>query len=375
MLEIQKFLIQNSLDDLQTELGIKSANHPFLPLVILNYDQIDSPKTHPIVREARGLVLDSRDWSLVARSFPRFFNWGEVPDEMSSFDFSQFHVHSKEDGSLVIIYNFEGEWHANTRGSFGLDNLQFQSFSWREGFCKALNINQLSDLNSRLDPDITYVCEFVSPWNKIVRHYQAPQMFLLAAFDSLKELPACEVDSMTHQIFARPQRFDFSNINEIKSFLSDQESVDPTFEGVIICDKNFQRWKIKNPSYLSLHKIRGEGDNLYHPRHLLSFVLKNDDDELLTYFPEVKDQYFKLKNEVEILFNHLQDIWSQFKDLESQKEFAISIKDKTPLSSILFSLRKQFGSEPTTDQFRNCFRAAETAILRQITKSSNLSVG
>jgi len=132
MLCTQKYLLSGkTCDDLSNEFYIKTNFHPDLPLVILNYDQINSPKKHPVVRECRGLVLNSSDWSLVARSFPRFFNWGEVPEEMDFFDFDDFVVQSKEDGSLVIIYFFNNEWHVNTKGSFATDMMQNQSFTWR----------------------------------------------------------------------------------------------------------------------------------------------------------------------------------------------------------------------------------------------------
>lgn len=376
MLQIQNYLTNGkSLDDLQKDFGIKSVEHPDLPLVILNYNQIESPKTHPIVREARGLVLNKSDWSLVARSFPRFFNWGEVPDEMLSFDFSNSFVQSKEDGSLAIIYFFNDSWHINTRGSFGLDPIQWQSFTWRQAMCRALQINDINDLKSILDPSLTYVCEFVSPWNKIVRTYQSPQMFLLTAFCGKHELDIDQVDKINLDNFVRPARFDFKSLDEIKLFLSEQEKFDPTFEGVIICDKNFQRWKIKNPSYLCLHKLRGEGDNLYHPRHLLSFVLKNEDDELLTYFPEVKDHYFELKNLVENLFTNLCLVWDKNKDILSQKDFALAIKDQTPMTSVLFTVRKKFGSEPSVAQIRKEFIEAQPLILRNLPKLSFFDSG
>ena len=357
------------MDDLQNELGIRSANHPDLPLVILNYNQIESPKIHPIVREARGLVLNKNDWSLVARSFPRFFNWGEVPEEMELFDFSSFYSTSKEDGSLAIIYNFKGSWHANTRGSFALDQIQYQNFSWRKAMCIAMGIHDLKDLDSKLDPSLTYICEFVSPWNKIVRKYEKPQMFLLTAFCGSNELNLKDLNSIESCFFQKPERYNFASIGDIKSFLTDKEKDDPTFEGVIICDKNHQRWKIKNPSYLSLHRIKGEGDNLFHPRHLLPFILKNEQDELLTYFPEVKDQYYSFKQQVESFFEEIKNIWSQTKEIQSQKEFALAIKDKTAFTSILFQIRKKYGPEPTAADLRKEFVGAEPLILKRLLQS------
>mgnify|MGYP000921629595 FL=1 len=76
MLEVQKYLKSGkTLEDLKNELAIKTTHHDSLPLVILNYDQIESrPKDHPIVRECRGLTLRSDNFDLVGKSFNRFFN-------------------------------------------------------------------------------------------------------------------------------------------------------------------------------------------------------------------------------------------------------------------------------------------------------------
>ena len=111
-MKVEEYL-QNgkSFEDLENELGVKCTYHPTLSLVILNYSQINSPKTHPIVRECRGLVMDKNTKTMVSRSFPRFFNWGEVADEMGNFDFRDFASYEKVDGSLVLIYHHDGRWH------------------------------------------------------------------------------------------------------------------------------------------------------------------------------------------------------------------------------------------------------------------------
>lgn len=200
MLQVQNYLLSGkSLADLTNEFGIVCKVHDNLPYVILNYDQIESkPKTHQIVRECRALILNTTDWSLVGRSFSRFFNWGEVADEMGDFDFSNFMVESKEDGSLVVIYWSEQlqSWLANTRGSFASDKMQFQNITWTEGFLLAIGATSLKDLEGILDKSLTYVCEFCSPWNKVVRRYEQPKMYLLTIFQGENELTWEETDKL-----------------------------------------------------------------------------------------------------------------------------------------------------------------------------------
>lgn len=367
MLAVQEYLKTKTLDELSAELGIKTVIHPNLPLVILNYDQIESPKTAPIVRECRGLVLNTTDYGLVAKSMHRFFNWGEVAEEMKDFDFSDFCVQSKEDGSLVLLYHFQGEWHANTRGSFATDLMQFQNFTWRDGICKALNIKTLSDLNGVLDDHYTYVCEFVSPWNKIVRRYDQPALYLLTAFSGVREATLEQVDVLARQAnFLRPILYEFHSIEEIQAFLQEQGANDPTFEGVVMRDCHGHRWKVKSATYLGLHRLKGEGDNLFNPKHLLPFVMSGEQDELLVYFPEVKQAFFQLKSEVQTMYGQMLEEWLDHKDIVEQKDFALAIKDSTKFASVLFTVRKKYGAGAKAADIRREWREADDQILKKI---------
>lgn len=367
MLAVQEYLKTKTLEDLSAELGIKTTVHPTLPLVILNYDQIESPKTHPIIRECRALVLNTIDWSIVAKSFNRFFNWGEVAEEMNDFDFSDFSVQSKEDGSLCILHYFEGNWHANTRGSFALDLMQFQSFTWREGFCRALGIEDLSDLEGVLDDKHTYVCEFVSPWNKIVRRYDEPAMYLLTAFSGLREATLEQVDLLARKArFLRPTVYQFHSVEEIQAFLQEQATNDPTFEGVVMRDCHGHRWKIKSSKYIALHHLKGEGDNLFNPKHLLPFVMDGEQDELLIYYPEVSEAFFKLKSEVQSMYAQMLEEWLDHKDISEQKDFALAIKDRTKFASVLFTVRKKYGAGAKASDIRREWREADDQILKKI---------
>lgn len=341
MLEVQKYLLGGkTYDDLGSELGIKSTFHPNLPLVILSYNQLDSPKTNPIVRECRGLTLNSTTHNIVARSFYRFFNWGEVVEEMPLFDFSDFIVQTKEDGSLVNLYYFEGEWHANTRGSFGLDPMQDMEMTWREGFCKALGFSSLCGLHYYLDPEVTYTAEFCSPWNKIVRRYPEPKMFLLTAFRGENELTPVEVDRLSRDTpFHRPDRFEFNDIEGIQNYLREQESNDPTYEGVVICDKNFRRWKLKSSTYLGLHRTQNNG--FLKIEDAIELILTGNVDETIIYFPEFSDLIHDVKSQMNNSLEQLLFLWQKTRSITSQKDFALAVVGKSPFTSILFQARKE----------------------------------
>ena len=368
MLEIQKYLLSGkTLDELQKELGIKPTLHPTDTRVILNYDQIESPKTHLVVREARGLVLDRSDWSLVARGFSRFFNWGEVQDEMSLFDFSDFSVLEKVDGSLCLLYNHNGQWHANTRGSFALDTMPHQNFTWQDAFSRALGVASIKDLDGKLDTAYCYVCEFCSPYNKVVRRYAEPTMYLLTAFALEEEVSVQQVAQMPGaSLFRLPQVYTYRSIEEIQSFLQEQAERDATFEGVVIRDKNNQRWKIKNPKYLALHALKGNGDDVFNPKHLLPFVLGGEESEFLQYFPEATEAFYKLKSKVQHEYTRVLEAWIDASDIAEQKDFALTIKGKTDFTSILFSTRKAHGPKARSKHLRAEWQDAAEQILKKL---------
>jgi hypothetical protein len=365
MLEVQKYLLSRSLEELSAELAINVTPHASLPMAILNYDQIGSPKTHPIVRECRALVLDTRTWAVVAKSFSRFFNWGEVETEMGDFDFSDFVVQSKEDGSLVLIYHYDGQWHVNTRGTFGGEPLRGSNGTWRDAICRAMNLTDDADFDRYFDRDCAYVGEFCSPWNKVVRRYERPAVYLLTAFRGTEELHWSELEGLAaSKVMLSPERYEFHGIDQIREFLDHQAATDATFEGVVIRDRHGNRWKLKSSTYLGLHKLRGEGD-CWNPKYLLPFILKGEEAELLTYFPEAKEAYFSLKADVLGRYAEVLELWNDHKDIEVQKDFAMAVKEH-PFAPVLFQVRKQFGRAATGAQVRGEFKANEPLILKRL---------
>ena len=374
MLAVQKFLLEGrSHEDLRAELAINVTPSATLPLVILNYNQIESPKGHPIVRECRGLVLHRDSHELVARSFPRFFNWGEMADEMPLFNFSDFAVQSKEDGSLVLVYHFQGEWRINTRGSFAQDNMPYQQFNWESAVLKTLGVYSRAELASGLDPELTYVGEFCSPWNKVVRRYEEPRTFMLTAFRGLKELSHDECDAAASACanvgkvkFLRPDRHNFKAVEEIQAFLAATAASDPTYEGVVIRDVNNYRWKIKSPTYLGLHRMKGEGENVFAPKNLLPFVITGEADELLTYFPEATEAFRKCEAKVGAAYDSLASVLDGAQGIAGQKEFALAIQKKTPFTGMLFQLRKTHGPNIPREALQALWRQSAEAIVKAL---------
>src|SRR4051812_39544178 len=63
-------------EELHAKYAIKCKKHGKYPnLLLFKYDQLESPFAEPLVRECRGIILDSEDnWRIVCRPFSKFFN-------------------------------------------------------------------------------------------------------------------------------------------------------------------------------------------------------------------------------------------------------------------------------------------------------------
>lgn len=370
MLKVQEFLQKgHSLEELKNQLGIKYVEHND-GRVILNYCQIETPKTHPIAIECRGLVLDSKNnWKVVAKAYDRFFNLGEHKDLTDSFDWSEFECYTKEDGSIMLLYYHNGTWKVNTRGSFADTECNFSGKTWSDLFFELLPNTPWDMLLSR---GYTYIFEMWTPFNKVIRQYDESCVILTGivenetGHDVRGEL--VDVFANDHNL-KRPERYTFTSLVEIENFLKKQEEDDPTFEGVIVRDRNKLRLKIKSKTYVALHQLSGNG-NIYNPKNLVPFILAGETDEVLTYFPEVKEQLNKTKEKMDAAFAELMDIFYSARTIEEQKKFAIYVTKtrKTPFTGLLFTLKKKYGKDATDEQLEALWRDNADHIVKALFK-------
>ncbi len=342
-LAVQSYLRSgHTLADLTAELSIRVTHHPTLSLVSLKYSQLDSPKTHPVVRDCRGIVLELDTWNVVAKPFRRFFNAGEDAENFARFDWSDFSVTTKEDGSLILLFNYANAWHVNTSGSFGFGECGFSRKSWGELFWKTSGIGPT---NPHLHPSFTYIFEMWTPFNKVIRNYESARVFLLSAIHTTtnKEVSVEWADVFAQQLdVPRPAHHALHSMDEITEYLETVIARDKTYEGVVIRDRNDERYKIKTRTYLALHHLIGNG-NLHNPKRLLPLVLAGECSEILAYFPEMQPTIDGVQGKLDEAFDELLTIWRECCGVENQGEFARAVLPRTPLSGILFRVRKWAG--------------------------------
>ena len=284
-----------ALDHLSDELGIRCKVYAEEDLVVLNYDQINSPKTNPVVMECRGLILCLSTFEVVSRSFDRFFNLGEAPDTYTDFSFDRAVVYEKVDGSLIKVYWWNGEWHISTRGTAFAETENYTGRTFKELVLEAFGVDEKGFQAgcSRLNKKTTFIFELISPENRVVTPYAKPEMVLLgvraingkeATVESLIRFSNRNVIGLNCRL---AESFSFSSEDDMKEAV---ESLTNLQEGYVCYDHvSGKRVKIKSPAYLAVHRLRGE--NVPTPKRIMQLVLTKEEDEYLLYFPEERERF------------------------------------------------------------------------------------
>ena len=310
--------------------------HPKYDLTIWNY----SPKVQyeklwdDITIMCRGLVTNSKS-EIVARPFKKFFNYEEhTPEEIPN---EYFEVYEKMDGSLGILFFYDGEWIIATRGSFTSP----QSIKGKE-LLEKYNYN-------RLHPDYTYLFEIIYKENRIVCDYDFEDIVLLGMVHTKS---GDEINIRNDQEDIRFKNM-ISNIGFRVVMLYKtwgegydllQEEIPKDKEGYVIRFKNGFRMKIKGDEYKRLHRILTNVSN----RDIWEYLKENKPfDEILDKVPDefynwVKEVAKDLTIKFENIDNDYNDIFNSINTI-NRKDFAEKAK-LYPHSSILFAM---YDGKPT----------------------------
>lgn len=297
---------------------VRQVTSPCGRLVLFNYtDKTTFEKAwDEVTLNARGTVYEIETGKVVAFAFPKIFNFEELPTEKRNEILNEryFDVFEKADGSLGIIYFYDGEWRVNTRGSFTSD----QAIKGKELLKKYDLFN--------IPENSTLLCEIIYPENRIILDYgDTEELVLLGSYDN---------EFLVEKIVMIPngmrmaESYHFSTIDEL---IEKQLSLGSDDEGFVVRLQSGERVKFKSKEYLKLAKILSNMTPLS-----LWEVMKNGivDKEYLSQLPEefrtdvdeivekLEDAYddvrFRITNEAVIIaqsvgFDFLQNNFDEFR--------------------------------------------------------------
>lgn len=297
----------HKLNDYKDRGLLYSQTHPTLPLIIWNYTDMVQYEGlwDDVTMMCRGLVTDEKG-NIVARPFKKFFNLSEGRTKITD----EYEVYEKMDGSLGILFFYEGEWILASRGSFTSE----QAIEGKKIFDGIDKCHWMTDLY--LDENCTYCLEIIFPENKIVVDYGRLRRLVLLAKINTATGEDCAHDK-EDTVFDFAYRYDWDGIplEKLQEMIPDDE------EGYVIRFSNGERCKIKGEEYLRLHKIMHTMSTISIWEAMKSGGIVID---LIEGFPDefyndIRDYERYLKPEYQKKFKEFND---EFYSLIDRKEFA-----------------------------------------------------
>lgn len=319
---------------------IRMGNSPDGSAVILNYTEKAAFEGHwnDVTLSCRGLIFDAVTHEILARPFPKFFNYGQIGCPTLDLD-SVAVVTDKMDGSLGILYinPVTGVPAIATRGSFISDQAIHATELWHRKYSDFV-----------IPMGVTMLFEIVYPENRIVCDY--------GDMDDLVFLGSVEISS--GESWNADMTWDYPGPKaEVLGYMSVTEALAlkprKGKEGVVLqMLATGERVKIKQEDYITLHKIV-TGLNA---RSVWQAMVDGTIDELIAQVPDEFHEFVRgveqdIIIEVDELVNYAERRFSRIEALlpedATKRDFAILAKDEN-YSWALFNLwdgkpiRKEF---------------------------------
>jgi len=305
-------MTKDTLDKYVEEGWLISQVHPTLPLTIYNYSQSTQyeAKWDEVTLSCRGLVFDEAG-NQVSHPFKKFFNI----EENRHTPTNDFEIYEKVDGSLITVFNYNGEWVVSSRGSFTSD----QAIAAQKLF------NGLKNTEA-LEATATFLFELVAPWNRIVVDYgEVEELILLGARTSTYEGSWQELYEVSKVLDCKvAKRYDFKDYTEIQKLNWENH------EGFIVRFSNGDRCKIKFADYVKLHQVLTNCSSYDIWENLKTFgklpeeMLKDVPDEFYNW---VHGMEGKLRKEFKYVENlHMAHLSSTLRYGLDRKEFALRVQ-------------------------------------------------
>jgi RNA ligase len=247
-----------------------------------------------------------KDGNVIAKSFDKFFNLEEhSTEEIPNEDFE---VYEKLDGSLGILFWYQGKWILASKGSFVSE--------------QALKGKQILNSKYNVEPipkGYTTLLEIIYPENRIVCNYADDEVLVVLSMISNASGKELDYDSLLkiNEETGLPVVKKYDGIEDYKTL---KNLISKDREGYVVRFRNGFRVKIKGEEYVRLHRILTGFSNVD-----IWEYLKDDKnlDELLDRVPDEFDSWVR---------NTIKDIKTEYEKLDNEYKWIFKVLMRSPQS-------------------------------------------
>ena len=240
---------EDALEKLKREKGLKVKREGDLAIFTYN---INCDFFDPIVREARGIIIDLATLSVVCWPFTKFGNHGEPYAD--DIDWQSARVLEKVDGSIVKLWYDKSleKWQFSTNGMIRAeesDVMDHPGLSFMMLIRRAENFSKID--YGILDKDTTYIFELVSPEGQVVISYEHSLLYHIGTRSNITGLEREEDIGII-----KPRSYALGSLEECLWAAAELNigSEQIIGEGFVVVDKDYNRVKIKSLDYITKHR-------------------------------------------------------------------------------------------------------------------------
>ena len=347
--------------------------------VVLMYNLMDMPddkEIFDIMCQCRGTVIDKTTGEIICAPFTKFWNYKDE-GVAADIDWPSAWVSHKRDGWIFKAFKWHGNVYWMSNGRVITENEKGAPVDYVPGLPRLNNMSDVlmralnNDMSSaffsdgflfsdcewakRMPEGSTAMFELESPWNRIHTDLVKDAKLWLIGFrmPSGDEITFTEAKERFNFPFETPKMYNFKSAKEMLDVLAGW-NVKDNGEGVVVCDKYFNRVKVKIDDYIRVKfESRGEdfGDN-----RLFKYYCMNEVDDLCAADPKVKARVEEISRNVQLYKKWLEEkveyvntvIAAKYAD---KKEFFISVDNDFPEEASLFRQLYNKNAEKLFDAF------------------------
>lgn len=263
--------IKNVLEQEPYNLIIKE-DHDYPNLYMITYDRNTSNMNSPVVKCCRGIILEKETNKVVCYTFNKSV---DVIDEL---DTENLRAERSVDGTQIRLFYYNGEWcHSTTRCIDAKKSRWFSRKSFYDLYRECLDAMGGQYNYDDLDKSCCYSFVICHPENRIVLPYEEPHLVHVLT-RNLETLEEVDFDLGIEKPLI------LTSFNSYEDVIYDSENTTSLEEGIMLCNNDGRRMKIKNSSYMKVKGLQGNTNNMFY--RYLQLNYDNMLDTYLSFYPE-----------------------------------------------------------------------------------------
>lgn len=326
---------------------ISRREHPlYNNIVILNYTENATyeKRWNDITLNCRGLILNEDTGEVLAMPFPKFFNYGELPEMEVDIPFDEIPEFTiKQDGSLGISYKIDNKIYWATRGSFESEQAKAAQKIWEEKYSHV-----------EIPDELTLLVEIIDPTSRVVVNYNnISDLIIIGAINRFTgyDFNYKELNELALELNMKVTPMAQLTLDQA---LKLKETLEYNSEGWVLRWPNGKRLKIKGNQYLAIHKIAyGLSDKMK-----VEYWMNGKIDELILKMPE------EFRDEIECFHQTLNVKLTQL-TCDVLKEIENCKNNSTDRKSFAIFVRKYAKKEIQYLIFKGYDNKLDTALLKE----------